>query len=212
MIELSAHMLRGSFRRRLSAIIGAAFLFATPLPALAAGILCGTVRDADTHQPIVRAGVFLRTTDGVYTGLHAASDALGKFCIGDIPPGTYDVEVRVDEYLFAYVRNVVVTDANTDVGDALVTRLALLPPAPNPVRDRLHLRFAMAAAGPATLEVLDTAGRVIKGWRATSLGAGTHGVTWDLRDQAERTIPPGRYFVRLTFGGARAMGSFVRIP
>ena len=46
-------------------------------PAYAAGILCGTVRDAVTGNPIVGAGIFLRQTTGQYTGFNGATDATG---------------------------------------------------------------------------------------------------------------------------------------
>jgi hypothetical protein len=212
MIELRAQASSVPPMRSLVVTLAAMFALASPLPAHAAGVLCGTVRDAATHQPIARAGIFVRTIAGAYTGFYAASDALGKFCIGGIPAGTYDVEVRVDEYLWTYVRNVVVNESTTDVGDALVPRLALLPPSPNPARRGVHLRFGLAAVGPATLEVLDASGRLIKGWSAASLSAGAHDIPWDLRDGAERSIPAGRYFVRLSANDRREIRSFVRIP
>ena len=79
-------------------------------PAYAAGILCGTVRDAVTANPIVGAGIFLRQTTGQYTGFNGATDATGHYCISGIPAGTYDLEVRLDDYQVAYRRGVVVND------------------------------------------------------------------------------------------------------
>ena len=172
-------------------------VLATALPAHASGVLCGTVRDSHTLKPVARAGIFVRTTAGAYTGDYAASDALGKFCM-DLAAGTYDLEVRVDEYLWAYVRNVVVNDNTTGVVDARVPGTALSPPWPNPARHELGIRFRLAATGPVTIEVLDLAGRLVYGWQSSNLAANRdHTYTWNLGDRDGRPVPAGRYLLRL---------------
>ncbi|MBI5170500.1 MAG: VCBS repeat-containing protein [Candidatus Eisenbacteria bacterium] len=75
---------------------------------------------------------------------------------------------------------------------------ALEPPSPNPVRGaRLAVSFALAGAGPATLELLDVSGRRVAAREVGASGAGRH--------TAELTAPgrlaPGLYLVRLAQGG-----------
>lgn len=166
-----------------------------------AGTLCGTVRDAQTQAPVARAGVFLRTTAGAYTGLHAATANDGGFCLNDVPAGTWDLEVRVDDYAVAWLRNVVVTDGASGV-DLVVPapsfRLAL--PYPNPAHGRVWFRFDLRESGPARLVVHDLRGRLVRGWES-DLAAGEHEVPWDLRAAGGAAVADGIYFVRLTAGG-----------
>jgi hypothetical protein len=74
--------------------------------------------------------------------------------------------------------------------------LTLVPPAPNPVRDRLVIGFTLLSVAAARLQVLDVAGRSVADRELHSLEAGPH----------ELTIPeaarwrPGIYLVRLTQG------------
>lgn len=188
-----------------------ALLAAAAAPAFATGVLCGHVRDGNTHLPVARAGIFVRTTAGAYTGFYGASDVNGAFCIDGLPAGTYDVEVRVDEYLAGYFKNIVVNDNTTGVVDATLTGFALAPPAPNPARDVVSLRFHGPTDGPVTVEVLDPSGRVVKAWRAPSSSNREQSFTWNLRDEANRPIPPGLYFVRLKSNPSKIIRSFVRV-
>jgi len=156
-----------------------------------AGTICGTVRDAATSQPILRAGVFVRFPAGAYTGYHAATDSGGAYCVTNVPPATYDLEFRVDNYVAAYVRNVVVTDDASDVDVALGRRR--LDAFPNPAQAIVHLRIDVTQA-PATLEVFDARGRFVRGWRAAELGV--RSVSWDFRDVQGSPLPAGVYFLR----------------
>ena len=164
----------------------------------AAGVLCGTVRDASTSQPIPRAGIFLRTPAGEYTGLYAASDTDGKFCIGDVPAGTYDIEIRVDDYRVGLRRNVVVTDQPVDVG--LEAALGIgLEALPSPASSAVAFRLYSARASTLRLEIFDTAGRCVRTWGSPEF-QGERVFHWDFRDRDGRDLPSGRYFARLTAG------------
>lgn len=165
-----------------------------------AGTLCGVVRDAATQLPVARAGVFVRATAGAYTGLHAATAVDGSFCMSDVPAGTYDLEIRVDNYLIGFERNVVVTDAVTGV-DVTVPppALRLSPPSPNPIRGSATLAFTIRDPGPVRLLILDARGRLVQGWES-DLPPGSHEVAWDLRSLHGAPVPPGVYFARLSAG------------
>ena len=181
-------------------------------PAFAAGVLCGTVRDAVTGNPIVAAGVFLRQTTGEYTGLHGATDANGSFCISGIPASTYDLEVRVDDHQVAYRRGIVVNDATTSVDvDARFMTSTLSPPWPNPSRESVRFRMRIRDTGPIQLRVVDVNGRLLKGWTGLAGTGEERTVTWDFRDAAGRHVPVGRYFVRLSAGDRSISRAFARI-
>ena len=181
-------------------------------PAYATGILCGTVRDAVTGNPIVGAGIFLRQTTGQYTGFNGATDATGHYCINGIPAGTYDLEVRLDDYQVAYRRGVVVSDVSTSVDiDARFMTSTLSPPWPNPARASISFHMRIRDTGSIDLTVVDVNGRFVKGWTGLA-GAGEQRiVTWDFRDAAGRRVPAGRYFVKLSAGDRSISRAFARI-
>ena len=136
---------------RRAVLLAALFCAACVSTSLAAGVLCGTVRNAVTGNPIVGAGIFLRQTTGQYTGFNGATDATGRYCINGIPAGTYDLEVRLDDYQVAYRRGVVVNDVSTSVDvDARFMTSTLSP------RGRIRAARASASAcasgtpGPST--------------------------------------------------------------
>ena len=176
------------------------------------GTICGTVRDAQTGAPVAHAGVFVRAPGGSYTGFYGATDMAGAFCIPGIPPGTYDLEVLVDNYRVAYLRNVVVIAATDVTVPASLPPVTLAPPRPNPAGNELHLRWVMPRAASARLIVLDAAGRRVQGWSDPALPAGEHAIRWDLRGSDGRTIPPGCYFIVLDADGARRVRPFRRVP
>ena len=74
------------------------------------------------------------------------------------------------------------------------TTFALEGARPNPVLDRLTVRFALPDAAPARLELFDLAGRRVTAREVGSLGPGEHAV--ELGRAAG--IPAGIYLVRLT--------------
>jgi hypothetical protein len=182
-------------------------------PAFAAGTHCGTVRDAVTDNPIVGAGIFLRQTTGQYTGFNGATDATGHYCINGIPAGTYDLEVRLDDYQLTYRRGIVVNDVLTSVDiDAQFMTSALSPPWPNPGQASVSFRMRIRDTGSIDLTVVDVNGRLMKGWTGLAGAGEERTVTWDFRDAAGRRVPAGRYFVRLSAGDRSISRAFVRIP
>jgi flagellar hook assembly protein FlgD len=53
----------------------------------------------------------------------------------------------------------------------------------------------------ATLSLFDVAGRSVRVLVDRELGAGTHTVIWDGRDESGRRVGRGVYFARLTVNG-----------
>lgn len=74
---------------------------------------------------------------------------------------------------------------------------ALAGAEPNPAADGLALAFSLPDDAPASLEVLDIAGRVLATRRVGALGAGRHMV----RVAEAGALAPGLYYIRLTRAG-----------
>ena len=179
-------------------------------PPLLAGTICGIVRDTSSGAPVANAGVFVRETSGGYTGLHTASDGSGFYCIEDIPPGTYDLECRVDDYLAAFVRDVVVTDTQVGVGIDITPSRLRLSARPNPASTRVILEFSSRTPNPIRIEIFDLQGRRLRGWEGE--GGRTHIMNWSFRDNRGRPVPAGIYFARLSTGGHHRTVRILRIP
>jgi len=184
-------------------------------PAALAGTICGHVGDRQTTSPVANAGIFVRTTGGAYTGLYGATNGTGDFCIASIPPGTYDLEVRVDDYQVAYVRGVVVTGEVIGVDvDARMPRLFLASPVPNPARrgGTLRLRWSSTQQAMTNLAIFDARGRLVRAWTRTLLPAGEHAFEWNLRDGEGRAVSAGSYYVRLDAESDRQVRRIVVAP
>lgn len=96
------------------------------------------------------------------------------------------------------------TDAVVSVpsADPALPRTARLdPPAPNPARGAVTLRFALPAAAAARLVIHDVQGRRVREVLRRELPAGTHEAAWDGRDAGGAPAAAGVYFVRLQVAG-----------
>jgi VCBS repeat protein len=83
-----------------------------------------------------------------------------------------------------------------------VRGLALRQPVPNPSDGRrMNVKFALADASPARLELLDVTGRIVRARDVGSMGHGTHQL--DLVGQGP--LPTGLYFLRLAQSGVSAI-------
>ena len=84
---------------------------------------------------------------------------------------------------------------STDVSDAAPIVFALEGVRPNPAfGGRMVVHFALTSAEPATLELIDVAGRRVRERAVGVLGAGYHAVDFG------QGLRPGLYFLRLTQG------------
>ncbi len=82
--------------------------------------------------------------------------------------------------------------------DIPITRVLALGRAwPNPTTDAVHISLALPDRSPATLELVDIAGRRIASVDAGALGPGEH----DITIEESRRLPPGIYTVRLISNG-----------
>jgi hypothetical protein len=81
--------------------------------------------------------------------------------------------------------------------------LALAPARPNPFPGATTLRFTLAHAGRARLEVLDVSGQRVALLFDGTASAGEHAVRWDGRDANGLPRPAGMYFGQLSADGQR---------
>lgn len=87
--------------------------------------------------------------------------------------------------------------------------LAVRPLGPSPTSDRrLAVELALHDAGPARLELIDVAGRVVRSREVGALGSGVH--TIDLSGQGP--LRAGLYFLRLRQGGRTATARTSVVP
>ncbi len=79
----------------------------------------------------------------------------------------------------------------------VVLRWYLARPLPNPTRRQVRFTLSVPEARTFRLEVYNAAGRRLRVLHEGPLAPGVHTLTWNLRDQAGRRVPPGLYFLRL---------------
>ena len=104
-----------------------------------------------------------------------------------------------------------VSDATFSIGTSLtateaapVTELALEPIAPNPMRERAIVEYALPAAADVRLDVLDLQGRSVAVLDAGTRAAGRHHVLWS-GQTGDGKAAPGIYFVRFEADGVRRL-------
>ena len=68
---------------------------------------------------------------------------------------------------------------------------------PNPTSRQIELDFAVSAAGPAEIAVVDIAGRTVSRVYGGILSAGRHKMLWDGRDDNGRDAVAGVYLARV---------------
>ena len=86
----------------------------------------------------------------------------------------------------------------------------LYPPAPNPLSGTSVLRFDLARAAFARLEVFDLSGRRVSTLAARAFEPGRYSLGWDGRAEGG-TLGPGLYFVRLSGAGLRTQSARLAI-
>lgn len=117
---------------------------------------------------------------------------------------------ETEDYLFRVVTPPV--DA-PELGDAGARGLGLRldSVSPNPMTDAATVRLATGRSGWMRVNVYDAAGRQVATLADEWQAAGSHQVTWNGRDAANREATPGVYFVRATQAGQSVTAKLVRV-
>ena len=79
--------------------------------------------------------------------------------------------------------------------------LAIGTSVPNPFTAETRVAFTLARPMSVRIDVIDTAGRLVRNLENLPLAAGDQSVTWDGRDVEGRRAAPGVYLVRVKAGG-----------
>ena len=198
----------GSPRLLASALFLVSALLASPA---VAGTLCGTVRDGSSTTPLPGALVLAYHPDGSWADASAVTAGDGTFCL-DIPAGTYDLQVHVNDHVVGTLKNIVVADEVTGVEIDGILPVLALGIYPNPARAFATLAFQAPGAERVEVGVYDLRGRFVRGWSADAAQASGADISWDFRDRNGREVPAGIYFVRLSAGAQSVVRSLVRLP
>ncbi len=93
----------------------------------------------------------------------------------------------------------------TGVGDEPVTAFGLRFAGRNPSAHGAAMQLAMPAAGPATVQVFDVRGALVRQLVGGELSAGHHVIRWDGRDRHGAAVGAGLYFVHASRPGQAAI-------
>jgi hypothetical protein len=105
-----------------------------------------------------------------------------------------------------------VATGGSGIEEVEATRLALLPPSPNPFAETASLSFDTPAPGRVALEIFDVAGRRVATVLRAELPAGQHTARWDGSDGEGRPCAAGVYLARLAHsGGESATAKLVKL-
>ena len=74
---------------------------------------------------------------------------------------------------------------------------ALFAPAPNPFNGMTNIRYQTNIRGLTRVTVMDITGRRVRNLLTMPQNPGIYNLTWNARDDRERQLPRGVYFVRL---------------
>ena len=97
--------------------------------------------------------------------------------------------------------------AREQVPDALTVQ----PPAPNPFRDQVTLRYALPEAQDVRIVVYDLLGRQVQTLVDGRRDAGPHQTTWTGQDGARGQLASGTYLIRWSAGGEQHVEKVVLI-
>lgn len=100
--------------------------------------------------------------------------------------------------------NFVLKDFVSAGGDAPRAVSVLHPNHPNPFNPRTRISFDLAIPARTRLSIFDLRGMVVRRLLDADLGAGSHTVVWDGRDEADRQVGSGVYLYRLETPRSRA--------
>ncbi|HTO92638.1 MAG TPA: FlgD immunoglobulin-like domain containing protein [Candidatus Sulfotelmatobacter sp.] len=127
--------------------------------------------------------------------------------------GSYDVVVTQGSIVEpSSLAKLTVTSGNSGVPVAGISGLQMDLPAPNPAHGRTRVSFALPAAMPAELQILDVSGRVVKTLLPYGMfDAGPRSSEWDGTTERGSRAPSGIYFIRLSTAATQIVRRVVNL-
>lgn len=117
-------------------------------------------------------------------------------------------QVLVDQY-------VTITEAegitDTEAPSTLSKAAILAPPAPNPFRDSVNIRWEQHKADKVTIEIVDAAGRLVLRQHLSTLPPGQHQWQWDGQGSGQTPVPAGIYLLTLKGEGFEESRQVVKL-
>lgn len=98
------------------------------------------------------------------------------------------------------------------VGGVAATASGFLDARPVPFRTGTTITVDALAGGPASVTIVDVAGRAVRALVEGPLARGRHAVSWDGRDHRGRRVAPGVYYVVAVTAAGREVRPLVRVP
>ena len=95
--------------------------------------------------------------------------------------------------------------------DLLPEATRLMPNVPNPFGRATVIQFSLVQESNVNLSVYDVRGRLVKKLAAGQLPAKWYTLTWDGRDDDDRTVPAGVYLLRLDTGQIQESRRLIRL-
>ena len=132
-------------------------------------------------------------------GLECSSTFVVKFVFTDNDL-MYSNSLNIDDIeIYCDVSGVDETGRTGDSGTAGST--SILGVAPNPGDASTCIWFASGTSGPMSLKIYSVTGELVRSQDLGTLGAGSHSVLWDGRDDTGARAGSGIYYLRVSGGG-----------
>jgi hypothetical protein len=157
------------------------------------------IRAQGTLQPGGGSGRLQVTPTSGTVQPGAAETVTATFDATGLAAGTYRGQLDITSNGGTQTLPVTVTvDANVSTEDTAVpTAVHLAANYPNPFNPSTQITYTLPQPSRVTLRVYDVAGRRVATLHDRAQPAGTHGATWDGRDQAGQSVASGTYLYRL---------------
>jgi len=79
---------------------------------------------------------------------------------------------------------------------------------PNPFNPTTSIAFSLKEMSPVTIDIYNVKGQLVKQLINAQMPAGTHSVTWNGKDQNQKSVSSGVYFYRMqskNYSGTKKM-------
>ncbi|MBD3160758.1 MAG: S8 family serine peptidase, partial [Candidatus Eisenbacteria bacterium] len=166
------------------------------------------VSDADKYAFLTAADQAHVLTDGPTPDDYSLLVALGPFDLAKNDTREIAFAIVAGSSIGAFEQNAdraqivydgIPSEAPDLPGEAGVTRL--MPSMPNPFRLDTAVRFQLAREAPLSVDVFDVTGRKVRNLASGPHSAGAHSIRWNRRDDADRKVGSGVYFIRMITPG-----------